>query len=1035
MPLNYKQLLSFASSKIYTSYIVLLVVLLLLISPLIPIKKVDAAYRPIRVLFTSTPSPNLARFLQYSNIPYDVRTSFTVEDVVGNYTTIAAVGTGGQVVSNSLEPTIETLVGDHGIGLVYFGWTSTTYPAHNPTIVSIFNINTADYVGNTTSGNIDITDTSHFITSDYENFLSLTTNYSSQIGNITSYTENGEYPKFLAHHGAYKALIINEYQNGRAVWFNFNSNTAALTEGRALKAFVNSLIWTSEPTIGKHFAFSSIPNYFSMRVDDVQGAEAMFKVAESKGLKLTNFLFVRDVANNADNLEVIKEYYNKNHSMGVHSPNNTEHYFWDPDGLTEEQIAANFNEFRDYFDDWGLRQPTTFIPSQHKILSTVFPKLVERGLFYHYGECTTTTDGIAVVDGEPFQNDVYGQIDIWNTLASEVYCFKQPRPGANESLQGGSLDNDVLAEKKNIEAALNRFLPIILVSHEYSWQNKTQEYLSSWLDQLIPFLNSKIPGWNSLAGEFLAPMIVQHKNISVTSAQFDSDTNKYQITIDGTNTVPVPVTIYEPNSIIKGWDGTKQIIQNGDYYHLFVPAGTGSRTFTVELDSGTATNDFGYIYKVDTLVESTTSEGLGLKVDLYDFGTLDLKGYGGKVAHGSTTIESDGSFTGKSTFSDGSEQWALVPMTINPTGGPVDVIVNTWNSDGDYYKEWTETASSGVTTEHVVGDLKLNQTYQVKVDGEVYTTVTSDGSGQIAFTYSGGYSTKTFAVEEYNAPAPTSTPESTSISSSAKPPSCDAAPPSGNPWLYGTIARSATSVELYFTDADEPYDHYALEYGTSPGEYQWGATNIGGRGSRTYIVDSLQPNTTYYFRVRAGNGCATGEWSNELSATTKAKVTAFSVGGLDAEIIDVQTKEGVTERQIDQEDLESEEQAEQVEEERLGYDVNIKLVDEKKEPVLGATITLYSTPRETTTNEDGVARFKNVEPGEHRVVITHNGQTGEQKINVSGDSDVDEIDFTIQIKATSPLLDPWVMGVVATLAIAVLAASVMLVRSRSPKSR
>jgi cobalamin biosynthesis Mg chelatase CobN len=35
------------------------------------------------------------------------------------------------------------------------------------------------------------------------------------------------------------------------------------------------------------------------------------------------------------------------------------------------------------------------------------------------------------------------------------------------------------------------------------------------------------------------------------------------------------------------------------------------------------------------------------------------------------------------------------------------------------------------------------------------------------------------------------------------------------------------------------------------------------------LVNSLQPNTKYYFKIRSGNGCATGNWSNEISAQTK----------------------------------------------------------------------------------------------------------------------------------------------------------------------
>lgn len=303
---------------------------------------------------------------------------------------------------------------------------------------------------------------------------------------------------------------------------------------------------------------------------------------------------------------------------------------------------------------------------------------------------------------------------------------------------------------------------------------------------------------------------------------------------------------------------------------------------------------------------------------------------------------------------------------------------------------------------------------------------------------------------EDNIPTPTPTPtgSSTSLSDPISLTSttmeasvCQETKPTNAPWLYGAVTRGTTSIEVFFTDADEPYDHYALEYGTAPGNYQWAATDIGGSGTRTYIVESLQPNTTYYFRVRAGNGCATGEWSNELSATTKSRFWGFSGGTLDTETIDVETRERVADVETRERVAEAEpgqddpEAREQAEDEQLGYAVNIKVVDEAEEPVLGASVTLYSTPRETATNEEGVARFEDVEPGEHRVVIAYDGQTGEQRINILGDTDVEEIDFTIQIKTTSPFLDPWVIAVIASLVLGVVLVSVLLVRSRASRSR
>ncbi len=113
---------------------------------------------------------------------------------------------------------------------------------------------------------------------------------------------------------------------------------------------------------------------------------------------------------------------------------------------------------------------------------------------------------------------------------------------------------------------------------------------------------------------------------------------------------------------------------------------------------------------------------------------------------------------------------------------------------------------------------------------------------------------------------------STSTSTSSV---CNNEQPSGKtPWLYGAIPLSSSSIELYFTDGDGPISHYILEYGTKPGNYQFGAPNIGGRGDgyRRYTVSGLSPGTQYYFRVKPANGCAGGQWSEVKVAKTSQVV-------------------------------------------------------------------------------------------------------------------------------------------------------------------
>lgn len=328
-----------------------------------------------------------------------------------------------------------------------------------------------------------------------------------------------------------------------------------------------------------------------------------------------------------------------------------------------------------------------------------------------------------------------------------------------------------------------------------------------------------------------------------------------------------------------------------------------------------------------------------------------------------------------------------------------------------------------------------------------------------------------------------------SNSSSSSAPSCnDQAPGTKAPWLYGAITQDAGSILLYFTEADNPVDNYVLEYGISPGKYQYGAQNMGVnlRGQMTYLVRLLSPNTTYYFRVRAGNGCAVGPWSNEISAktrtlvafnqldivsseltfdsfdsneqesaqpknaakhcqtyTVKPKDSLWSIasnllgnGSKYTEIIEqnkdkypfLKTSQSLTVGWNLDINCEIAEEIKPVDQTNQGYDVRVKVVDTGKQPVIGAKITIHSKVQEAVTDKDGMVKFSDVEPGEHRILITYQGFEGEQSVNLTGD--VKEFSLNITIQPKTILFSTYAIAIIGILIFAIVVLAVILIRTK-----
>lgn len=109
-------------------------------------------------------------------------------------------------------------------------------------------------------------------------------------------------------------------------------------------------------------------------------------------------------------------------------------------------------------------------------------------------------------------------------------------------------------------------------------------------------------------------------------------------------------------------------------------------------------------------------------------------------------------------------------------------------------------------------------------------------------------------------------------------PVCSDTKPGSAPALVNAVA-GVNSVTLFWTQATDPVTYYLITYGTSPGAQTYGNPNIGGKGTTSYTVSGLSGGTTYYFKIRAGNGCAPGDYSNEISALPTGGITSGPAAG------------------------------------------------------------------------------------------------------------------------------------------------------------
>ncbi|MEK7110122.1 MAG: hypothetical protein AAB876_02775 [Patescibacteria group bacterium] len=270
---------------------------------------------------------------------------------------------------------------------------------------------------------------------------------------------------------------------------------------------------------------------------------------------------------------------------------------------------------------------------------------------------------------------------------------------------------------------------------------------------------------------------------------------------------------------------------------------------------------------IATIVSSMSANGV--KTNLAD--QTDFSRITGLYFQKSETNDPDGTPIGKITFlseMNFTDQDALSWM--QNMGTNIDMSTKgTIGLNADLIKNLTATNAS-----LTMYGLSLSNP-EVLVDG-----ATDTGGVVSGLSYSGGSLTftaahfTTFKAQERSTSSGTSSPTT---------PTCSKEAPNHSPDLF-QIDTTKNGAKLFFSPVNNAVDQYYIAYGFTQGDERFGVKFDKGYydGVIDYTINELAPNTNYYFKVRAGNGCATGAWSNWLAAKTDGGFTQTAVNNSSA---------------------------------------------------------------------------------------------------------------------------------------------------------
>lgn len=104
-------------------------------------------------------------------------------------------------------------------------------------------------------------------------------------------------------------------------------------------------------------------------------------------------------------------------------------------------------------------------------------------------------------------------------------------------------------------------------------------------------------------------------------------------------------------------------------------------------------------------------------------------------------------------------------------------------------------------------------------------------------------------------------------------PKCTDAKPSDTPRIR-KIEAFPNRIKISTTSVEYNNSYYFIAFGFENGDERFGVQFPYGVTPHhwvNYFVNELAPSTTYYFKVRGGNGCKPGNWSTSVKAKTPTR--------------------------------------------------------------------------------------------------------------------------------------------------------------------